>query len=187
MDNELERRLGALLRRLEDDSEEYRSDLDMGYDTVARNRRLLGELRNELSSISERLSQGELEGLLNIAEELYPLNFYSGTGYGTCYGVRPVLNVVKNLNSQYEGLADEGVRIAYIDALCELYSIRTGHWVLPFNSYLDGEEPDSLFPNGTIRYMNKQLEGAKTREEKLKIFQDIVLEAKARNYNKQGK
>lgn len=169
--------LRAMLERIAGDKEGYRLDYEMSSDTVGRHIQLLTGLADSREAVSGMLNEKELSAMMKVAESIYPRNFYSGTGYGTCYGARQLTDIVCNVLGQYENLGTESLRTAYIVTLHELYSIRSHYSVIPLRSYLEGES-DGLFPVHTIPYLNEQLAAAKTPKRKREIMNEIVAEAR---------
>jgi len=173
----VQKKLERFISHIEREKENYGSDREMGSSTIERHVNLLNSLEKELKETSKKLNQKELSSLLDAANAIYPLNFFTGTGYGTCYGVRQVLQIVKNVNSQYENLGSEEVRIAYTNALTEFYKLKYNYPLIPLGSFLESET-DEGFPHHTIPWLNKELIKIETPVEKIELINNEVADAK---------
>ena len=168
-------RLEGLLQVIETDQRMYRREDNMNYDTVERHCEWLQQLKTDITALAGELSEPEQSALLSAAETIYPLNFYTGTGYGTCYGAPQLLHIVRTVRENHQSLEQE-IRIPYINALCRLFELRAERRAIPLHSVLTTQS-EQEFPYGTIHYMNNQLAAAQTPEDKLTIIEAIIKEA----------
>jgi len=165
-------RLHGFMQIVEQDHGMYSGETVMDSDRVGRYCSQLDGLKKEFAALASSLTEKELTTMLDTAEEVYPLNFYTGAGYGTCYGAPQLLTIIKNVKSQKDSLGAEEVHIAYIEGLGKLFKTRASFPTIP----LEGEliRPNQQgFPYGTISYLNEQLKSAKS-DEKLQLIQNIV-------------
>jgi hypothetical protein len=183
VNRDLEERVKRFMFQLDCDAEGDSSDLNMGEDTISNHVRLLETLKMGMFDASKLLSRNELARFVDSAESLYGMNFYSGTGYGTCYGVRQVLEIVSNIRSNYAMLGSEETRLEYLSCLDGLYKIRQkqSQTVIPFVNLLESRDP-SEFPNSTIDFLNKKLSSAVDAIQKSGIMKGILKEAERIGY-----
>jgi hypothetical protein len=163
-------RLDAFLKIVAQDIRTYENERNMNEATIRRHVDWLKKLSEELNDLQTMLHDSDLMSLLNAVEDLYPRNFYSGTGYGTCYGARPVLHFVNNVKAQLQFLNTSELHSAYIFKLHKLWTTRaTNYRVIPLESLLQGDT-DGLFPYEEIRGMNQKIRNANSPDAKLKII-----------------
>jgi len=118
--------------------------------------------------------------LVDAVEDVQGRNFYSGTGYGTCYGTRQAMDIVRNVVSEQAQLGDDELVVPYIADLRELYVLRSHHRPMPFGSYLEDEDGDGGWPFHTIRYMNEPIRSADGPVRKAGSLREVM--GKAHNY-----
>ncbi len=156
MTNEkLEQRLEGFLKMMDEYDDSYRGDLDMNEKRIDIYTGWLSEIDNNLKELSRRLNEKELSCLLDAVERNHSQKYFAfGTPYGTGYGIRPVLEITRNVLERSDRLGSEEMRVAYVSALGEVY-IKTGEATDPKYHY-DGEE-DKKF-NGYVKELNQKLD-----------------------------
>src|SRR3989338_4469397 len=169
-------RAAAFLNIIVFEMDRYISDRNMTADGASRINGTLADLSSRFTKVSRTLDPPELTAMLDASEAVYPLRFFSGTGYGTGYGFSQTDCMVRNVGEQSEALQDEQVKIEYIAALRTFFEIRAQRKVIPLQNNLTSQSPQD-FPFCTILYMNQKLAKAASEPAKLGVIRELVAEA----------
>jgi hypothetical protein len=154
-DKKLEQRLEDFSRIMGDYGFHYEGDPDMSEKRIDIYTRWLSEIDTNLKQLSGRLNERELSSLLEAVEGVSSMKYFVfGTDYGTGYGIRPVLEITRNVLERFDRLKCEESRVAYVSALGEVYK-KTREQADPKYHY-DGKE-DKKF-NGYVLELNKMID-----------------------------
>jgi len=112
-----------LMERMSRDGRDYRGDSEMHDKRIDLFCSWIHEIGTLLKGLSESLGKREYEALLEVAKSLYEMKYFQfGTPYGTGYGIRPVLEVVRCLRQNQDVLETQELRIEYLQRLQRTYS-----------------------------------------------------------------
>ncbi len=151
----LEQKLEDFLKSMDMYDNSYRGDPDMDYDRIGLYCRWLREIDSNIKELARRLNGKELSYLLDAVEGVSSMEYFVfGTPYGSGYGIRPVLEITRNVLERAEILLTEENRVAYISALGKVYK-RTREQADPKYHY-NGEEDKKV--NGYVNELNQKLD-----------------------------
>jgi len=179
MDTKLEQKLKDFLKSINEHGDSYRGDPDMDYDRIGLYCGWLGEINSSMRELAERLNKKELSCLLDAVEGVSSIKYFVfGTPYGSGYGIRPVLEITRNVFERGDRLGSEENRVAYVSALGEIYK-KTREQADP-KYYYNGEEDKKI--NGYVRELNQNLD-EKRSSEVLRIIEEFM----RKNFSKEEK
>jgi len=171
MEVKLGQRLEGFLKIMDEHDNSYRGDPDMSKKRIDIYVRWLREIDFNTKELARRLNEKELFCLLDAVEGVSSMKYFVfGTPYGSGYGIRPVLEVTRNVLERGEVLGSEEKRVAYISALGKVYK-RTQEQADPKYHY-DCEEDKKV--NGYVHELNQKLD-EKGASEVLKVIEDFMI------------
>lgn len=173
MEAKLEQRLEDFLIEMREYHSRYSSDPDMSEKRIDIYTTWLMEIDSNMEELTRRLNERELSCLLNAVEGVSSMKYFVfGTEYGTGYGIRPVLEITRNMLEKGEVLGSEEKRVVYVSALGEIYK-KTRQQVDP-KYYYDGED-DKKVNNWYVLELNRKIN--ENPPEVLRIISDFMQES----------
>jgi len=155
MKAKLEKRIKDFLKLIHEHGDSYRGDPDMSEKRIDIYRRWLREICSNMKELAKRLNEKELSFLLDAVEGVSSMKYFVfGTEYGSGYGIRPVLEITRNILERGEILGNEEMRVTYVSALGEIYK-KTRQHIDP-KYYYDGED-DKKVNNGYVLELNQKI------------------------------
>ncbi len=169
MGAKLGQRLEDFLRIMDGYDNSYRGDPDMSERRIEVYVSWLREIDSNAKGLARRLNEKELSCLLDAVEGVSAMKYFVfGTSYGTGYGIRPALEITRNVLERAEVLGSEEMRVVYISALEKIYR-NTQVQADPKYHYVH----DDKMINGYVEELNQILD-EKDSSQSLVIIDDFI-------------
>lgn len=170
MEAKLEKRLEDFLKSMDEYDDSYRSDSDMSDRRVDIYVRWISEINSNLKELAKKINEKELSCLLDSVEGVSSMKYFVfGTDYGSGYGIRPVLEITRNVLEKREVLGSEENRLAYVSALGEVYKKTREQGDPKYHYYNEDKKV-----NGYVRELNQKLDENPSKA--LEVIEEFIKE-----------